>query len=88
MSISSDILEHLQKRAAESDAPNSWGCYAALLQYVSGALGRVPELAALEACNNSDSDLILERELEHLAVTVAEVFPGRGPEELVYYLKT
>ncbi len=87
MSIAPEILEHLQQQAARSDSPNSWECYAVVLQYASEALQRIPTREALEACNNDEIDHILEAELEHLASAVHKIFPGMGPEELAYYLR-
>ncbi len=88
MTIAPELLEKLRQRSAADPFPgSSWACYAVMLRYVHDALQRVPSLEALDACTDDEMDLLLGTELEHLAAAVAEIFPGSGPEELVYYLK-
>lgn len=82
----SDLLELAQRKVAECDVSSSWVGYAAILRYVNEALQRLPQPGALAACDEEDMERILEAELEHLASAVSEIFPGRGPEELTYYV--
>ena len=86
--ISSELLEKLQQKSdADGSSGNAWACYAILLRYMNEAIRRTPSPEALDACSDDDIDLILGAELEHLASTVVEIFPVRGPDELFYYMK-
>ena len=83
--LSPALLKTVEQKALHAGKGNSWACYAAILRYVTALQERLPSSEAIEACDEDDMDHILEAELEHLAQTVTEIFPGQGPVELAYY---
>ena len=75
-----------QKAAKDSSFGNSWAGYTAILCYVHEMPQRIPSLEAIEAYDEDAIDHLFEAELEHLAHAVTTIFPGRGVEELSYYV--
>jgi hypothetical protein len=87
MSISPEVLQTLELKLKEYAIPrNSWDGYAALLQYVDGALQRIPTQGELEATDAEEIDRLFTVEMMYLAATVGEIFEGEGLEELANYL--
>lgn len=85
--IAPALLATLRRKAvACGEDQNSWMGYLLVLRYLDDALRRVPSRQALENCDEEGIEHFFETELEHLARTLADIFPARGPEELVYYM--
>lgn len=70
--ITPALFTTLRRKAAScDDAQNSWIGYVLILRYLDEALRRVPSHQAIEDCDEEDIEQLFERELEHLACTLA-----------------
>lgn len=82
--LTSEIFQLWGQRAAlYPEFANVWRDYALLMATFQAALMRTPR--TVEACAQVDIERLLIAELEHLADTIAAIFPRGGMEEFASY---